>query len=393
MATQSFRWTASSKAGSRVSSEHRLRILALEPYYGGSHRAVLDGLRGHISADWTVLSLPARKWKWRMRGAAITFAHELERVASDAADPSFDLIFASTFVNLAEFRGLAPRSIAQLPAIVYFHENQLVYPNRSTAEWDFQFPLTNITSALSADACLFNSHWNLDRFCDEIPGFLRQFPDHHPQGVAHRVRSKSAVIAPPFDPTAFDQLQPTRGARTRIVWPHRWEHDKNPDEFFSAVGMLASEGLDFEVVVAGQSFAETHTHMMSAALSLGDRLVQAGEPGSREEYARLLSGCDVAVSTALNEFFGLAMIESCYAGATPLVPDRLAYRELYPSQWRYSGLEQLVSRLRAMILERPSPNQATAFASAYRFTQIAPHFENAFRDVATGRTITGYVPG
>ena len=70
---------------------------------------------------------------------------------------------------------------------------------------------------------------------------------------------------------------------------------------------------------------------------LGERLVHCDEPASREEYAALLASADVAVSTAENEFFGLAMIEACYAGCTPLVPDRLAYPELYPREYRYAG--------------------------------------------------------
>ena len=63
----------------------RLSILALEPYYGGSHRAVLDALAAHVDADWHLLTLPARKWKWRMRGAAITFAEQARQLAADAA--------------------------------------------------------------------------------------------------------------------------------------------------------------------------------------------------------------------------------------------------------------------------------------------------------------------
>ena len=137
----------------------RPRILALEPYYGGSHRAVLDGLVASVDAEWTLLTLPARKWKWRMRGAAMTMAAETARMtqAQDRGQgpvrAPFDLIFASTFLNLAEFRGMVGSALSAIPAIVYFHENQLVYPNRHTAEWDLQFPLTNITTALSAEAC------------------------------------------------------------------------------------------------------------------------------------------------------------------------------------------------------------------------------------------------
>ncbi len=363
-----------------------LRILALEPYYGGSHRAVLDGLVERIDAQWTLLTLPPRKWKWRMRGAAITMAAEALRIADGAGESApWDVVFASTFVNLAEFRGLVGSDIAAVPAIVYFHENQLLYPNRHTAEWDLQFPLTNVTSALSAELCLFNTAWNRDGFVEAIPGFFREFPDHRPTGVAEAIAAKSLVIAPPFDPAAFDEAPIVRGDRCRIVWPHRWEHDKNPEEFFGAVMALAAEGLDFEVVVAGQSFRETEGLMSQAASALGTRLAHCAEPPDRAAYARLLAGADVAVSTADNEFFGLAMVEACYAGCTPLVPDRLAYPELYPAHYRYRSPDQLVAMLRAHIVDRPAPGEARVLAEPYTFERLVPAYQAAFESVSGTR--------
>jgi glycosyltransferase involved in cell wall biosynthesis len=372
----------------------RLRVLALEPYYGGSHRAVLDGLVKRIDADWTVLTLPARKWKWRMRGAAITMAQQVRQLAreiteNDAAAciaprPPFDVVFASTFLNLAEFRGLVGADVARVPAIVYFHENQLVYPNRHTAEWDFQFPLTNITSALSAEACVFNTAWNRDRFCEEIPGFLREFPDHQPKGVAEVIAAKSLVIAPPFDPTAFDAAPSQRGEIPRIVWPHRWEHDKDPDAFFSAVAKLADEGLAFDVAVAGQAFRDVPESIQAAGAALGSRLVHLGEPESRAEYAGLLARCDISVSTAVNEFFGIAMVESAYAGCFPLVPDRLAYPEVYPPEMLCDGPEQLLARLRSLILEPPAPAAARDLAAQFTFDALAGEYDSVLRTVASG---------
>ena len=362
----------------------RLRILALEPYYGGSHRAVLDGLVERIDADWTLLTLPARKWKWRMRGAAITMADHVRELGG-----TFDLVYASTFVNLAEFRGLAGPAIGSVPAIVYFHENQLVYPNRHTAEWDFQFPLTNITSALSAERCLFNTRWNLDTFLAEIPGFLKQFPDHLPRGVADRIAAKSSVLPPPFDPGPFDRtLGPhgvraaVRGDRPRIVWPHRWEHDKDPETFFAAVSQLADEGLQFEVAVAGQVFGDRPDVFAEAEAHLGDRLVHLGEPEGRDDYARLLASADIAVSTAGNEFFGIAMIEAAYAGCYPLVPDRLAYPELYPAAMRYTSIDALVARLRALVFEPPVPGAARGPAERFTFEQLTEAYSAVFHEVA-----------
>lgn len=378
----------------------RLRILALEPYYGGSHKAVLDGLVERVDAEWTVLTLPARKWKWRMRGAAITMASEAQahaqaRVHSQVGISSrdgrpFDLVFASTFLNLAEWRGLAGRELAAVPAIVYFHENQLLYPNRYTAEWDLQFPLTNVTSALSAECCVFNSRYNLDGFLEQVPPFIREFPDHHPAGLAERIAAKSNVIAPPFDSADFDAAQATRGERCRIIWPHRWEHDKNPEEFFAAVTVLAEEGLDFEVVVAGQSFRETEGLMREAAETLGSRLCHCSEPTSRAEYAQLLASADVAVSTAYNEFFGLAMIEACYAGCAPLVPERLAYPELYDARFRYSGSDGLLARLRDVVLRRPEPYSARELAEAFTFERLVPAYEELFSRVARGESIVDW---
>lgn len=360
-----------------------LSVLVLEPYYGGSHRAVLDALLPALDVTHDVLTLPARKWKWRMRGAAITMAAEARRL--HAAGHRWDLIYASTFLNVAEFLGLAGDAVRGVPAAVYFHENQLLYPNRHTAEWDLQFPLTNITSALAADACLFNTRWNLDGFVREIPGFLRQFPDHVPGGVAEAIEAKSSVLAPPFDPAPFDGVVPTRSRRPRLVWPHRWEHDKAPEAFFEAVTKLAREGLDFEVAVAGQSFRETEDAMAEAARALGDRLVHLGEPEGRGAYAALLASADVAVSTATNEFFGLAMLEACYAGATPVVPDRLAYQELYPAAFRYGTQESLVAMLRSHVLERPAPGEARHLAEAFTVKRLAPAYQEAFERIATAR--------
>jgi glycosyltransferase involved in cell wall biosynthesis len=374
------------------------RLLVLEPYFGGSHRAVLECLLPATGWEVDLLTLPARKWKWRMRGAAITFAEEARRLDAEwrrkhsggelaraGAHARWDAVFASTFLNLAEFKGLAGDAVAGTPAVVYFHENQLVYPNRHNEEWDLQFPLTNVTSALAADEVWFNTAWNRDGFLQGIEPFMRQFPDHHPKGLASRIEAKSRVLHPPFDPAPFDGAALTREARCRIVWPHRWEHDKDPDAFFRAITQLASEGLDFEVAVAGQTFRETREAFEHAGRGLGERLVHLGAPDGREAYARLLAGSDVAVSTAVNEFFGLAMVEAAYAGCYPLVPDRLAYPEIYPPEMRYGSTDALVARLRSLIAERPAPGRGRESAARFTVDALAPAYREAFARVILAR--------
>lgn len=130
-----------------------LRILLIEPYYGGSHKAFTDGYIKYSKHKIKLLSMPARKWKWRMRGAAIWLAERL---------PDFepDIILASDYLDLAAFSALAPAEVSLIPRVVYFHENQLTYPLDSHARQDYQFGLTNITTCLAADRVLFNSHYH-----------------------------------------------------------------------------------------------------------------------------------------------------------------------------------------------------------------------------------------
>ena len=113
-----------------------MNILALEPYYGGSHRAFIDGLSKVSKHNWTLLTLPAHKWKWRMRHSAITFASQVSDLTEKSQ--SWDLLFCSDMLNLAEFTALAPAKIARLPKVIYFHENQLTYPVRIEDERDYQ---------------------------------------------------------------------------------------------------------------------------------------------------------------------------------------------------------------------------------------------------------------
>jgi len=197
--------------------------------------------------------------------------------------------------------------------------------------------------------------------------------------VTETIAAKSHVVAPPFDPAPFDEFVCTRGPHPRIVWPHRWEHDKNPDSFFEAVSTLAAEGLDFEVAVAGQAFTDIPASIDAARGLLGDRLVHMGEPEGRGAYARLLRSSDIAVSTAANEFFGLAMIEASYCGCYPLVPNDLAYQGIYPRDMRYDGVEQLTGRLRELVLSRPAPGIAQELAAPYTFDVLVPAFERLFR--------------
>jgi hypothetical protein len=71
---------------------------------------------------------------------------------------------------------------------------------------------------------------------------------------------------------------------------------------------------------------------------------------SKHDYYKVLSRCDLVVSTSLHEFYGVALIEACLFGVYPILPNRLVYPELYPKLCLYSTEAQLVKKLKYICL-------------------------------------------
>lgn len=309
------------------------RILALNPWHGGSHQAFLEGWARHSQHDFTVLPLPAYKWKWRMRHSAVTFAQQLHDQLSDERSGrlAWDVLFCTDMLGLAEFRGLCPEAVRRIPAIVYFHENQLTYPTLKHEERDFHFAYSNMTSALAADRVWFNSNYHRDEFLNALRTLLRRMPDFgHEESVDH-ILKKSEIQHPGIEGPAAQQGAGGNGRRAegplRIAWASRWEHDKNPELFFAALEELVRLGVPFEINVLGESFRSSPSCFEEARIELSKHIRHWGFADSRADYFRVLSESDVVVSTARHEFFGISVLEAAAVGCRPLVPRALAYPE------------------------------------------------------------------
>jgi glycosyltransferase involved in cell wall biosynthesis len=302
-----------------------MRILALEPYYGGSHKAFLDGWSDASRHEWTILTLPPHKWKWRMRHAAVTFAGQVSEHLRQGE--AWDVLFCSDMLNLAEFRGLVPHAVSTLPMILYFHENQLTYPVRVAEDRDLQFAVTNMTSALAAEAVWFNSAYHRDSFLEALDAFLKRMPDHQPTEAVTHIRRKAGVHPPGVRP--LPGRRDRQPGPLRILWAARWEHDKSPEDFFAAIEILQSREVDFRISVIGEQFDERPDVFDRAREAFAEQTDAWGYQTSRADYVAVLQRADVFVSTASHEFFGLSAVEATLAGAYPLLPARLAYPEVF----------------------------------------------------------------
>jgi len=143
------------------------------------------------------------------------------------------------------------------------------------------------------------------------------------------------------------------GAAPLILWNHRWEHDKNPGPFFEALYALDRPGLPWRLAVVGERYGKAPEVFDRARERLAHRIEQFDYLESRQEYADLLCRATVVVSTALQENFGISVVEAIVAGAVPLLPNRLSYPELIPPEQRelflYESDAELSGRLEALL--------------------------------------------
>jgi len=345
-----------------------MRVLVLEPWFGGSHRRFLEGLVAHSRHDLRVLEMAPRYWKWRMQGGAVTLAAKARAALAEGWRP--DLILATDMVHVPAFLALTRDVLADVPVVAYFHENQLTYPLRDGRERDLTYGWINYLSALTADRVVFNSAFHRDEFFGALPDLLRRFPDYAHVGELAALRAKSAVLHLGLDLAGLDAVRPDAEARKArepgppvVLWNHRWEYDKDPEAFFRVMNRLDDVGARFRLILAGKTFAEQPPAFEAGFRRYADRVLHYGYAESFSEYAALLWRADVVASTSIHEFFGVSMLEAIHCGCHPLLPNRLTYPELIPERLHrpllhapvlYDSEETLFETLRA-ILSGDSP--------------------------------------
>ena len=313
------------------------KILCLSGYDAESHQRWRRGLlRSMPQHQWTVLSLPPRFFSWRSRGNALTWAFS-ERETLEA---KYDLLLATSMVDLSTLRGLVP-ALTKLPTYVYFHENQFVYPIRQVAQRErLHFCMLNLYTALAADSIAFNSSYNRDTLLQGAKALLKRMPDCVPPGIVESIEERSTVLPVPLEERCFTKEQIEATTRPSILWNHRWEYDKAPERFFHALFALSEQNVDFELHVVGQRFRKSPKIFDEAKERLAPYIETWGYLEDANAYRALLRRCDIAVSTALHEFQGLALLEAVAAGCRPLVPNRLAYPEWIPPRYLYDSFTE-----------------------------------------------------
>ncbi|NTW00047.1 MAG: DUF3524 domain-containing protein, partial [Oscillochloris sp.] len=314
-------------------------------------------------------------WRWRMRGGAVRLA----RCARESMLKP-DLIVASDMLDLATFRALTADRFAGVPAAVYFHENQLTYPLPPGRKRDLSFAWINYTSALVADAVIFNSNFHRATFLGALPEMLSRYHDYQELQTTREIAAKAYVLPPGIDLARLAGPHEDDGGPPVILWNSRWEYDKQPEVFFTILEALEQRGADFRLIVAGEHIDPQAPAFAAARTRWATRTLHWGYATSQAAYARLLRRSDIVVSTAIQEFFGIGVVEAMACGCAPVLPRRLNYPDLIPA---YLHAEQLYDDQRSMLdrlmsmLNKASTDRSTwqLLAMPYGWPAIAPRYD------------------
>jgi hypothetical protein len=361
-----------------------MKVALVEPYYGGSHKAWADGYAASSLHDVTLVTHDARFWKWRMHGGFLTLADQL--AADIALHGVPDVILASTMMNVSAFTGAIRQVATGVPIGVFFHESQFTYPLSPADRVDFTYKMINWASAATADLVIFNSRYHRDVFRDEAKTFLNSFPEHKHVGRVDQVVDASVVLPVGVGLSPFLGVDTSEVRAPLIVWNQRWEHDKGPEELKAIFGALLDGGVEFSVAMCGEVFVSVPPEFAEITDMLGDRLVHAGWL-ERDAYIGLLKRSSVVLSTAHQEFFGIAVVEAIAAGAHPVLPNRLVYPEragelgVDAERVLYSSTDNAVKLIRSAFGFAPDPDLMDA-AHQYDWAVIAPEYDQALESLA-----------
>ncbi|XP_071666822.1 tRNA-queuosine alpha-mannosyltransferase isoform X10 [Patagioenas fasciata] len=297
-----------------------MSVLLIEAFYGGSHKQLMDLLQEELQDDCVLCTLPAKKWHWKARTAA--------------------LHFMQTVPTSANYRFMPEHKLARLQKVIGVKRNGDAYQLEG-------LPGRQKSGDLMKNS---NAHGESGLCTPEHEGLPSPSPAPERPNKAEASESTNPCQGEDKQHLPFNLCNIMSGWDSRqrplhVAWPHRWEHDKDPETFFKVLLKLKEKDLPFHVSVLGEAFTEIPDIFSEAKKALGSSVLHWGYLPSKDDYFQALCMADVVISTAKHEFFGVAMVEAVYCGCYPLCPKALVYPEIFPAEYLYSTPEQLFKRL------------------------------------------------
>jgi hypothetical protein len=289
----------------------QLDILALEPFYGGIRRAMLETVIRCSRHRWTLLKLPPRRMERRLTAAALWFAEQLSRHWVGRVD----VLFTSEAMNLSDLFRRMPM-LGRKPSVVYFHANQLPHPSATTdGPWD----LVNLGTASSANELWFNSRFHLNDFLGRAKALIARHPELSGRNPVPDIANKARLIPPPVETRlseTSDTVVPVERKPRTIFLNTR---DADLGMLNQALGDLAAMEEEYALITVGP--------VDSLSADLPRRTV-----GEMDDLAqlRVFQEAGTYLSAQPGTPCDYHLVRALAGGVFPVVPEGGVYPELIP---------------------------------------------------------------
>jgi hypothetical protein len=295
----------------------QLDILALEPFYGGVRKAMLETVMRCSRHRWTLLKLPPRRIERRLSAAAHWFAEQLSRHWAG----QLDLLFTSEAMNLADLLRLLPM-LENKPTVVYFHSNQLPEQPQDYNVND----LVNLSTAQCAGELWFNSEFHLRDFARRAQALVERHPELSSRDPIPQLLTKSRLVTPPIDLKLGERelAQPVARQKRLIFVDTR---DADMTLLNLGLATLAGRGEAFELVTVGPL----------VALSRDFQRTTVAESDDSAQISALLRA-ETFLSAHRRAPADLYAVKALATNCWPILPDEGFYREMIPRKLHESCL-------------------------------------------------------
>ena len=162
--------------------------------------------------------------------------------------------------DVAQLKGLMPRTWRDVQVVTMFHENQLTFPwspadpDRDNGR-DNTYAYVNLSTVMASDQVWFNSHHHVNVFFEAAQQWMDAMPKPHvPFRSEHAMRAKSRVMHLGLDLQGWERHRslvttPRQADVPTILWNHRWAWDKGSDAFLSFARDILERNIPAQFVI------------------------------------------------------------------------------------------------------------------------------------------------
>lgn len=150
-------------------------------------------------------------------------------------------------------------------------------------------------------------------------------------GLAFNSQYVLNVVGMPNNDKAFNSLHKSK----TVVFPHRYDFEKNPDVFCDVVEKFGGIGVNFVLTTGRKTLTGTANYLKAQSLeSKGKLKIYSGL--SKMDYYNLLLNSMIVFSSAKQDTIGNAILEAITLGCTPVVNTGVSYEEFLPYKYLYT---------------------------------------------------------